>query len=97
MLYSAAAEASPDAVRDGEVAGSAIGVIEERDGTLTARWAELRDRDGGVLPLKAEGIALARGAPGRLLVAVDADAHDHTSELLEVELAGAWPGLRSER
>ena len=94
VLYSAAAEASPDAVRDGEVVGSAIGVIEEQDGQTTARWTELRDQDGHVLPLKAEGIALGQGPPGRLLVVVDVDAHDQPSELLEVQLEGPWPGLR---
>ena len=91
VLYSAAAEASPDATRDGEVAGSAIGVIEHHEGEMTARWAELRDQRGRRLPLKAEGIVLAQGPPGRLLVVVDVDAHDHPSELLEVRLEGSWP------
>jgi hypothetical protein len=91
VLYSAAAEASPDATRDGEVAGSAIGVIEHREGETTARWVELCDQTGGRLPLKAEGIVLAHGPPGRLLVVVDVDAHDHPSELLEVQLEGSWP------
>jgi hypothetical protein len=93
VLYLAAAEASPDATRDGEVTGSAIGVIEERGGEVAARWTELRERDGSRMPLKAEGIALGRGAPGRLLVVVDGDAHDQPSELLEVELGGPWPAL----
>ena len=96
VLYLAAAEASPDAIRDGEVAGSAIGVIEERDGVTMARWAEVRDSDGSHLPLKAEGVALMPGAPGRLLVSVDADAHDLPSELLELQLEGPWPGLVSD-
>jgi hypothetical protein len=94
VFYSAAAEASPDATRDGDVAGSVIGVIEEHDGEYTARWAELSNEDGGRLSLKAEGIALARSGAGRLLVVVDADAHDRASELLEVQLDGSWPGLR---
>jgi len=91
VLYSAAAEASPDATRDGDVVGSAIGVIEGRDGNTSARWVELQDRDGARLTLKAEGIALARHAPDRLLVVVDVDAYDHPSELLEVQLDGPWP------
>jgi hypothetical protein len=91
VLYSAAAEASPDAVRDGDVVGSAIGVIEELDGDTSARWVELQDRDGARLTLKAEGIALARHAPDRLLVVVDVDAYDQPSELLEVQLEGPWP------
>ena len=80
-------------MRDGEVSGSAIGVIEERDGATVAWWAELRDRNGNVLPLKAEGIVIARNAPGRLLVVVDADTHDQASELVDVQLDGSWPGL----
>jgi hypothetical protein len=94
VLYSAAAEASPDATRDGEVAGSAIGVIVEREGETTAQWAELQDSDGGGLVLKAEGIVVT-GARGRVLVVVDVDAHDHPSELLEVQLEGPWAGLDS--
>ncbi|HEX6053374.1 MAG TPA: hypothetical protein VFZ21_29095 [Gemmatimonadaceae bacterium] len=88
VFYTAAAEASPDATRDGVVAGSAIGVIETIDGTLTARWTELRDAGGGRFPLKAEGIALT-STPGRLLIVADVDAHDRPSELLEVQLDGA--------
>ena len=91
VLYCAAAEASPDATRDGEVVGSAIGVIEERDGDTSARWVELRDSDGARLTLKAEGVALARHALDRLLVVVDVDAYDQPSELLEVQLEGPWP------
>lgn len=90
VLYLAVAEASPDAIHDGEVVGSAIGVIEERDGRTSARWVELRDRDGRVLPLKAEGIAPAQSGPGRVVLVVDVDAHDRPSELLEVQLEGPW-------
>jgi hypothetical protein len=97
VLYSAAAEASPDVTRDGDVVGSAIGVIEERDGETTARWVELQDWDGSRVPLKAEGIVLARDAPDRLLVVVDVDSHDHPSELLEVQLEGSWPSAVTDR
>ena len=96
VLYCAAAEASPDATRDGEVVGSAIGVIEERGGDTSARWVELQDRDGTRLTLKAEGIALARDTSDRLLVVVDVDAYDRPSELLEVQLEGPWPGSPME-
>ena len=97
VVYSAAAEASPDVTRDGVVVGSAIGVIEERDGVATARWVELQDRDGGLLALKAEGVVLARHAPDRLLVVVDVDSHDQPSELLEVQLEGSWPTAAAAR
>ncbi|HUQ84370.1 MAG TPA: hypothetical protein VM076_24670 [Gemmatimonadaceae bacterium] len=91
VLYSAAAEASPDATRDGDVVGSAIGVIAERSGETTARWTELQDRDGRRLALKAEGIVVDRHAPDRLLVVVDVDSHDEPSDLLDVRLEGSWP------
>jgi hypothetical protein len=91
ILYVASAEDSPDAVRDGDVAGSAVGVIEERDGVTSARWAELCDDDGPVA-LKVEGIALHPTAPDRAWVVVDVDAHDRPSELCEVVLEGGWPG-----
>lgn len=93
VLYTATAEASPDAVRDGEVSGSAIGVLEWREGEVAARWAELRDADGGALAEKVEGLALDPSDPARLLVVVDVDAHDQPSELCEVRLAGPWPHL----
>jgi hypothetical protein len=94
VFYLAAAEASPDVTRDGEVTGSAIGLIEERGGETTARWTELRGQLGHRLTLKAEGIAVVPHSPGRLLVVVDPDAYDQPSELLEVHLAGPWPGTR---
>ena len=96
IYYTAAAEASPDVTRDGEVAGSAIGVIEESDGGLTARWTELRDADAGRFPFKVEGIAPASAKPGRLFVAADDDAHDRPSELLEVAIEGSWPGVDTD-
>ena len=91
IFYAAAAEASPDVTRDGEVAGSAIGVIEQRHGATVARWTQLTDGSGGPLSLKVEGIALALDERGRLLTVVDTDAHDHPAELLDVRLEGGWP------
>jgi hypothetical protein len=90
MLYTAAAEDSPDATRDGEVTGSAIGVIVEgRDGT-EARWTALREPDGARCAAKVEGIALVPGARDRVLVTLDPDDPDRPSELCEVTLAGPW-------
>lgn len=98
MLYTAAAEASPDASRDGDVAGSVIGIVR-RDGegeradarlVLSARYAPLLEEDGGVSKAKVEGIALHPDTRDRLYVVVDADSHDRPSELWEVELQGAW-------
>jgi hypothetical protein len=87
LVYTATAEASPNAVDDGPVAGSALGIIGA-DGE--ARWTELEDADGGRFDGKVEGVA--RGArPGTLHLIVDRDDPHRPSELCEVDLAGDWP------
>jgi hypothetical protein len=68
--------------------GAAVGVIEEEGDCLTARWAEIRDADGGPLALEVEGIALDDAGTGRVFVVVDVDAHDRPSELCEVRVEG---------
>jgi hypothetical protein len=86
LLYTATAEDSPNAVDDGPVAGSALGVVEP-DGV--ARWAALEDADGAPFRGKVEGVA--RGTrPGTVLVIVDRDDPALPSELCEVELIGNW-------
>ena len=55
ILFSAAAERSPDAVRDGPVSGSVIGLLTD-DGAV--RWAPVIDEDGRPLHDKAEGLAV---------------------------------------
>jgi hypothetical protein len=87
LVYTATAEDSPNAVDDGPVAGSAIGIIRA-DGE--ARWTELLGEDGGRFDSKVEGVA--RGLrPGTLYVVVDRDDPHRPSELCEVELGGDWP------
>ncbi|HEX5871072.1 MAG TPA: hypothetical protein VFY65_11675 [Longimicrobium sp.] len=87
LIYTATAEASPNAVDDGPVAGSAAGIIDA-DGE--ARFAVFEDADGGRFDGKVEGVA--RGLrPGTLYVVVDRDDPHSPSELCEVELAGDWP------
>lgn len=90
IVYTAAAEASPDATRDGPVAGAAVGVIAEDGGRTVARWALLRDQGGDPFMGKVEGIALRPDDPSRGYLVVDRDAHDVASELCEVVLEGAW-------
>jgi hypothetical protein len=86
VLYTAAAEASPDAVQDGEVTGSVLGIIEGPE----ARWTPLADADGRPLAgLKAEGILAATPDGSRLWVVNDADDPDTPSELLEVVIGEA--------
>jgi len=85
VLYSATAEVSPDATRDGPVTGSAIGVI---DSAGLARWAPLTDPDGRPSAVKVEGLAAA--PDGGLYVVLDHDDADSAAELCRVELAGPW-------
>jgi hypothetical protein len=87
VLYSAAAEASPDATRDGRVSGSALGVIDEMG---RARWTPLVDRSGALFVGKVEGVAAVSGAGDRVYAVVDADDPDAASVLCTVELRGDW-------
>lgn len=87
MFYVASAENSPDAVTDGSVAGSAVGVLEEGG---RCRWTELRNADGGMCSAKVEGICAARSTNGRIYLVTDADDPALPSELLEVTLSGPW-------
>ena len=84
VLYAAAAEESPDATRDGPVAGCAIGIIEGD----SARYREVEGMDGGPYRGKIEGILPL--APGRLLAVVDPDDPRVPSTLLEITLGGLW-------
>ena len=85
VLYTAAAEASPDAIRDGPVFGSSIGTIEA-DGST--RWAPITDALGEIVPAKAEGLVADPDSSSRLYVVLDADDPAAPSELCTVEIAG---------
>ena len=91
LLFSAAAEDSPDATRDGLVTGSVLGVIDP-DGS--ARWTPLRDPTGTPLTAKVEGIVPATAEARRLFAVVDLDDPTAASELWEVELEGPWTAAR---
>jgi len=84
VFYLATAEASADAIADGRVLGSQLGVITDEG----VRAAPLDAADGR--PLKAEGLALDPERPDRAWIALDPDAPDEPAELLEVELTGPW-------
>jgi hypothetical protein len=88
VFFSAAAEDSPDATRDGRVAGSVVGVLEDEGG----RWTLLLGTDGAPFDGKVEGIVPSRTHPDLLWAVVDTDDAAQPSMLLEVELAGDWPG-----
>ncbi len=91
VMYSAAAEASPDASEDGEVGGSALGVLPH-DRRQGGRWAPILDADGAPFTGKVEGLVLDPRDPARALVVVDVDDHTRPSELCEVVLRGPWAG-----
>ena len=88
VLFLATAEDSPDAIRDGEVFGTAIGVLGDDD---SPRWAPLSDAQGEPLRVKAEGLAVDWDEPGRAYVVLDSDTSRAPAELLEVQLSGPWP------
>ncbi len=88
MLYAAAAEASPDATRDGRVYGSVVGVVDAEKGS--GRWARLTGESPGAPAEKVEGLTLDSQRPDRLFAAVDADDHSKPSDLLEIRLSGPW-------
>ncbi|HJR65882.1 MAG TPA: hypothetical protein VJ802_05600 [Gemmatimonadaceae bacterium] len=88
VLYAAAAEASPDATRDGEVRGSVVGAIEARAGV--GRWARLREENGAPFMGKVEGLTMTARRADRAFAVIDSDDHSTASDLLEVRLAGPW-------
>jgi hypothetical protein len=88
-FFVAAAEDTTDAVADGAVAGSVLGVIGGGAERRYARWAAIRDADGVPLRHKVEGLALDDDGRGAWLLS-DADDPARPSELCRVELAGPW-------
>jgi len=85
LVFLAAAEASPDAIRDGPVAGVALGVV---DAAGTARWTRLRGEDGSWFAAKAEGLLFDRVRADRAFAVVDADDPQRATELIVLELEG---------
>jgi hypothetical protein len=83
VFYLAAAEASDNAIDDGAVLASQLGVIA--DGSVRACPLVL---DGAAA--KAEGLAFDPRDPTRAWVAIDPDDVDEPARLYELELVGAW-------
>jgi hypothetical protein len=83
ILFLAAAEASPNAIDDGEVTGTALGVLQD-DGTCS--MVPLRDERGGALRDKVEGLAVDPNDPHRVFIVVDKDEATAPAELLQVRL-----------
>jgi hypothetical protein len=89
VMYAAAAEASKNAVDDGAVAGSALGMIPH-DRRQAARWTAIRDEKGKLFAGKVEGLVLHPRDAKRALVVIDVDDYERPSELCEVALEGPW-------
>ena len=87
VLFLACAEASPNAVDDGEVRGTMLGIIGA-DGTV--RIVPLLDESGEVSRDKAEGIVRDVRHAHRVVLTVDRDDPDLPSDLLHVSLEGDW-------
>jgi hypothetical protein len=83
VFYLAAAEASPNAVDDGAVVASQIGVIDSAG--VRAATLEVDGR-----PLKAEGLAFDPAHPMRAWVSIDPDNVDEPARLYQIELVGPW-------
>lgn len=85
VFYLAAAEASPDAVADGPVLGSQLGVID-----VEVRAAVLVGPGGE--PIKAEGLAFDAAHPDglRAWIALDPDDPELPATLLAADLVGPW-------
>jgi len=88
LVFSAAAEDSPDVTRDGRVVGSVLGAVDAHG---EARWTRLRDQNGRPFTGKVEGVLVDAGARRRVSVVVDQDDPSLPSELCQVALSGPWP------
>lgn len=82
-LFLCAAEASPNTYDDGEVKGTAIGVLAD-DGSV--KIVPLVDERGRPLTDKVEGLAVDPSDPKRAYIVVDKDSPTEASELLTVRL-----------
>lgn len=87
LFFTAAAEDSPDAMTDGRVAGSVVGVIHDTDRVV---WTVVKDADGHPFGGKVEGLTFAENNPQRLFAVIDQDSPREPSNLCEIRLSGAW-------
>ena len=83
LLFLAAAEASPNAIDDGVVVGTAVGLLRA-DGTRL--MVPILDERGQPLTDKVEGIAIDPANPGKAFVVVDHDDAKTPAELLVISL-----------
>lgn len=83
-LFVAVAEASPDTVRDGPVAGARIGVLDAHG----ARWVELDEADGTRSTKKVEGIAIDPADPSNFVAVTDPDDPDVPAQKCRIRVRG---------
>ena len=87
IVFLASAEDSPNAIDDGAVVGTAIGLMR-LDGSIA--MAPIHDEEGQPLTDKIEGVAIDPARPDRALVVVDRDDPVQPCELLVVTLPTRW-------
>jgi len=84
-VFLAAAEDAPDAIADGPVSGSVVGLLEPSPSGAGARWTRLLGSDGRPSPYKVEGVVVDRDVRGGWLL-TDSDDARIPAMLLRVEL-----------
>jgi hypothetical protein len=96
LWYLAAAEQTTSFYDDGEVVGSALGVIEggigvgiEGGESARLRYAPIENERGEVGGDKVEGVCSGASAD-RLWAVTDPDDPERAGELLEIEITGGW-------
>jgi hypothetical protein len=97
LWYLAAAEQTASFYDDGDVVGSALGVIDlggaSEDGALLTpaalRFAPIENERGEIGGDKVEGVCRGPSAD-RLWAVTDPDDPERPGELLELELSGGW-------
>jgi hypothetical protein len=88
MMFVATAEVSPDAVDDGPVVGSAIGLITKD----RVSWTQIVNLSGHPTHDKIEGIAVDQIRPDLVYLIADHDEIERPSDLLIVSYSpGPWP------
>ena len=85
--FTAAAEDTPDAVLDGPVTGSVIGILEPTGKTAVARWTRLLMADGLPCRQKVEGAVFDDDLRGGWVL-TDEDDPNQPTTLARIELAG---------
>jgi hypothetical protein len=83
----AAAEDTADAVSDGPIAGSVLGVLATDGPRPVLRWTRLIDADGRPLRRKVEGLVIDADCRGGWIL-TDADDAQTLAELCRIEIDG---------